>query len=136
MECHQKVKKKKKKKRLRVHQKGLALVARRKMLSMDRMRLPMRPRSSQLLPILIPDTTEASSSTQADLQAPALPPTLLLLVPCAWEPAQCPFMPNVEVLAPMRANLKPKAHWTDGQILPPFFSYTASPKAEFTQPSL
>lgn len=131
IECHQKVKKKK---RLRV--KGLALVARRKMLSMDRMRLPVRPRSSRLLPILIPDTAEASSSAQADLQAPALPPTLGLLVPCAWEPAQCPFMPNVKVLAPTRANLGAKAHWTDGQILPPSFSYTASPKAEFTQPSL
>ena len=78
IECHQKVKKKK---RLRV--KGLALVARRKMLSMDRMRLPVRPRSSRLLPILIPDTAEASSSAQADLQAPALPPTLGLLVPSA-----------------------------------------------------
>ena len=44
--------------------------------------------------------------------------------------AQCPFMPNMEVLAPTRANLGPKAHWTDGQILPPFFSYTASPKTE------
>lgn len=71
------------KKKKRLHVKGLALDVRRNMLSMDRMRLPVHPRSSWLLPILIPDTAEASSSAQADLQAPTLPPTLGLLVPSA-----------------------------------------------------
>lgn len=137
-----------KKKKLSVNQKGLALVARRSMYAcvQDQILAVHPSRSSWLLQILTPDATEASSSVQADPQAPTLPSRPHLLphcLPCrgCWcpVPGNLPgahSCPTWKCWAAMRVILGPRGHWTDGQILSPFFSCPASPKTKSTQHSL